>query len=344
MAKRAITIKGTTPTITIGEAFEEFINEKATQGVVQKTLDNYCKSYGYFLEFELDDDDSFNIAELNKVYILQWVDSMLQQGKKTTTINTYLRDVRVFLYWCMDADRLYIETPYKISLVSGQVPLPKIFTDEEVLTLLTKPNDIRDYVEWRTWVIVNWVLATGNRAATICEIQIGDLDFTNRKIALRHTKNKQSQIIDMAESLVPILKHFIRTYRNGEPKEAYLFADYTTNKKMSYNALAHSFARYCKARGVEHTNIHGLRHYFSTKYVDEGGSSDKLQRILGHSTNAMTQRYLSLTDKQVNKDFDRFNPLNNIKANTTRRKRVGYNGDKGQKATPLALYLLLGVV
>lgn len=327
MAKRAVRVKGVN-TITIGEAFVEFINDKAVQGVVQKTLDNYVKSYHYFLELEFDDDDTIDINTVSKMYVMQWVESMLEQDKRITTLNTYLRDVRVFLYWCMDDERKYIEIPYKINLVKGQEPLPKCFTDEEVALLLQKPTNVEDYVEWRTWLMVNWVLATGNRASTVTDVRLEDIDFNNGRIALRHTKNKRAQIIDMAESLAPILQNYIRAYRYNEPGSAYLFADYTTNDKLSYNALRQAFYKYCKARGVEKTNLHGLRHYFASRWIRSGGSGDKLQKVLGHSTYTMTQRYITLESEDITKDFDRFNPLNNLSTSKPKRKAVSYSGNK----------------
>ena len=327
MAKRGIRIRGLN-TITIGDAFEEFINDKAVEGLVTKTLENYVKNYRRFLEQEFDDDDTIDINSVSKIYVQQWKESMLEQGMRITTLNTYLRDVRVFLYWCMDDERRYIEIPYKISLVKGQEPLPKCFTDEEVIALLQKPTNVEDYVEWRTWLMVNWVVATGNRASSVLDVRLGDIDFNSGRIAIRHNKNKKAQIISMADTLKPILKDYIKAYRYGESAEAYLFADYTTNGELSYNGLRQAFKRYCEARGVSKTNLHGLRHYFASRWIRGGGSGDKLQKVLGHSTYTMTQRYITLESQDVAEDFDRFNPLNNLTTSKPKRKAVSYNGNK----------------
>lgn len=326
--KHRITRVGKAREVSLREAFDEFIAEKETQGLTEKTIRNYQMSYQYFIELEFDEEDTFNINELTKIFVQQWVDSMRKKKMRVTTINTYLRFIRAFLYWCMDDERKYIEEAYKIELVKGQEPLPKIFTDEEVEAVLQKPTNLDDFVEWRMWAICNWVVATGNRAATVCEITLGDLDFTNYKIALRHTKNKKAQFIDMAESLVPILKTYIKMWRYNEPNSAFLFPSYG-DEQLTYNALRLAFSKYCHKRGVEKTNIHGLRHYFATRWVRGGGSGDKLKKILGHSTYTMTQRYIQLEDRDVSSDFDRYNPLNTIKTSTNHKRGIKRNANKG---------------
>lgn len=200
--------------------------------------------------------------------------------------------------------------------------MPKIFTDTEVKLLLQKPVNVMDFVEWRNWVVVNWVMATGNRASTICNVQIGDIDFDSKQIYLRHTKSKKLQVIPLSSSLAKVLKNYIKTYRHGEPDDSWLFCN-IANDKMTVETLGHSFGKYCKERGVERTNLHGLRHYFATFWIRNGGSGDKLQRALGHSTYNMTQRYISLVDKDLAEDFDNFTPLDNFsKARNKKAIRV----------------------
>lgn len=314
--------------ITIGEAFAEFITEKKTLGVVEKTLHNYVQAYGFFLRDIYNGNDTILVDTITKTDIMNWINLMRLRQTKITTLNSYLRIIRVFLYWCMETEREYIGHPFNIDLVKGQEPLPKIFDSDEIEELLHRPTNKADFVEWRTWAIVNWVLATGNRASTICNIKMGDLDFKNNQVSLQHTKNKKAQIIPLSSTLIRVIKEYIKLYRtdnNGVVnKEDWLFPS-IANEQLTYNALAHSFSKYCKERGSSHTNIHGLRHYFSTYWIKQGGSGDKLQRTLGHSTYNMTQRYISLVDNDLVEDFDTFNPLDNIKKAGRRTKLVGGN-------------------
>ena len=322
MGKRLKMIDVANKEVTFEDAFEAFVADKELLGCAKSTIRNYKLSYDYFIDFEFDGDYTKNVNDDNlKIYVQQWAASMKKAKMRISSINHYLRDLRTFLYWCMNEERRYIETSFKIELLKGQEELPKMFTDEEVEILMQKPTNTTDWVEWRNWTIVNWVLATGNRAQTICNVKIGDIDFTNKELALRHTKNKKAQIAVLPEELAKVLKEYIKRCMNGRGTDDWFFPAATGNQ-LSVDALSHSFGKYCKERGVERTNLHGLRHYFATSWIRNGGSGDKLQRALGHTDYSMTKRYINLVDADLKEDYEKFNPLSNLKRNASRKHNV----------------------
>lgn len=316
--------------ISIGEAFEDFIDDKLGLNLAPQSIATYKQAFDLFITYAFDGDYTVNVNDVFKIYVDQWKVGMLRDKQlRTTSINTYLRHLMVFLNWCMDDDRQYIEKKFKIELVKGQEPLPKIFSDEDVELLAAKPTRTNQmaWFEWRNWAIVNWVLATGNRAGTIINVKIGDVDFTNKEIYIRHTKNNKPQVLPLADSLAKTLKTYLKVCRSGCGNDDWLFPN-LSNTKLSYSALARSFATYCHNRGVKQTNIHGLRHYFATYWARSGGSGDRLQIALGHSTYKMTQRYLHLVDRDLKEDYNLFNPLDNMKRTTNRERAVGVNNTK----------------
>ena len=307
--------------VTIGAALEEFLLEKEAHNLSPKTIKNYKQSVDYFIQFhELPLDTP--LEEITQSHFYKWVNTLKLEGVKPTSINHYLRDTRSFFYWCMDVDRKYM-TPYKIRQIEAQEEQIKLFPDEELELLLTKPERSNNkFTDWRTWVICNWVLATGNRAATICDVRIGDIDFRRKEIQLAHTKNKKAQIIPLSSSLETILKEYLKMWRDGgKNKEAWLFPN-VGDEKLTTNALQNSFSKYCKARGCSHTNIHGLRHNFAKGWVKNNGNMYALQKILGHSTLDMTRKYVNLFSEDIKEDFDRFSPLDSIKRKQKRTQTV----------------------
>ena len=303
-------IKVVNDEITLEEAFNQFIQEKEANGLAPSTVRNYKMSYSIFCSYN-DFNADTEITELNTGLMIKWINHMRKEEITPSSCNHYIRDIRAFLNWAKK--REYIQEDIELRELRKQEEPPKFFKDEDVEKLLEKPRARDSFVEWRTWAIVNTVLATGARASTICDMSIADIDFIKREISLAHTKNKKAQIIPLSASLENVLREYIRKFGLS----GYLFPN-VGDEKLTVNAVAHSFSKYCENREVEQTNIHGLRHSFARSWVKNGGSAFALQRILGHSQLTMTQRYVKLYAEDLKTDYEDFSALDVMKKKARR--------------------------
>ena len=90
-----------------------------------------------------------------------------------TAVNSNLRGVRTFLYYCMNLG--YIPK-FSIEMVKAEKKVKQVYTDSELQILLKKPNLKHcSFVEYRDWTIINYALATGNRVSTIINVKIEDI-------------------------------------------------------------------------------------------------------------------------------------------------------------------------
>lgn len=313
--------------IPIEVALEDYLIEKEARNLSRATLKNYSDTIELFLRFNGLDKKNDSIDCITQSMVFKWINTMRLDGVKPASINHYLRDLRAFFYWCMMEPREYIKPKFQIKMVEGQEEKIKLFTDEELEALLEKPKKNDGFVEWRTWAIVNWVLATGNRAATIVDIKINDINYSKREITLGHTKNKKAQILPLSSSLESVLKEYIRMWRADADLDAYLFCN-VGEEQLTTNGLRHAFRRYCLDREVEATNIHGLRHNFAKGWVQNNGNMFALQKILGHSTLDMTKKYVRLFSEDIKEDFDTFNPLDNIRRAKSRKQVINRKNKK----------------
>lgn len=294
---------------TLLEAFEDFIQEKEANGLAPKTIHNYQYSFGIFCEYNEYDAET-GVSEINDGVMYKWINHMRKEEISASSMNHYIRDIRAFLNWCYKHEYL---GKIEVKEVKKQEETPKFFKDEDLAKLLEKPRARDSFVEWRTWAMVNTILATGARAGTICEMRITDIDFSKREIALAHTKNKKAQNIPLSASLETVLREYIRKFGLTN----YLFPN-VGDEKLTVNAISHSFAKYCENREVEQSNIHGLRHSFARSWVKNGGSAFALQRILGHQTITMTNKYVKLFAEDLKTDYEDFSALDVMKKKARR--------------------------
>lgn len=317
--KRKVTRSDESEVKYLYEAFDDFITEKEAFNLAPASIKTYYNTFKKFSTFH-NLDKTTTTDEINQQMLFKWINTMKHDGLSISSINHYLRDMRSFLYWCMESPRQYLEG-FKIQMLTQQEEAPKAFDDDEVERLLEKPRNKDAFTSWRMWAIVNWVLGTGNRASTICNIHMNDIDFRKKEIILRHTKNKKAQTIPLSSSLEAAVKEYIRIWRKGADGEAFLFPN-IGEEQLTTNALRIAFKKYCDYRECTHTSIHALRHNFAKFWVKNNGNMFVLQKILGHSTLDMTRRYVKLFGEDLKEDFEKYNPLDVMKRKAKRKQTI----------------------
>lgn len=293
---------------TMKEGFKEFYNHCRVKNLSNKTLKYYEDNYYIFTNF-------FNDRDLINTITSDTIDNYIIHLKENTqcnsrSINTRLGAIRTILYYFMKLG--YMEK-FEIQLVKTIKKVKETYTDVELLLLLKKPNIKKcDFTEYRDWVIVNYLLSTGNRLDTVINIKIQDLNFNDELILLQATKNKKQQLIPMSKTMVKVLQEYLQ-YRKGE-LEDYLFCN-IYGIKLTGNALENSIRKYNQRRGVNKTSIHLFRHTFAKKWILSGGDIFRLQKILGHSSIDIVKNYVNMFSNDLKIDFDKFNPLEQFSLN-----------------------------
>ena len=297
---------------TIEETFSDFIIFKKTKGLAEKTLQSYQSQFQAVARHM---DVKMDIAMLQKADLDAMIISMRDASLSPNSINSYTRTLKSFFSWCNEQGITRLNIP----LYKAEETVKETYSDLELSALLKKP-DIRKatFAEYRDWVIINFLLNCGSRAATVRAIQIRDVDLDGGMVFYRHTKNRKAQVIPLGSAMVSILREYLR-HRGGEAAD-FLFCT-ETGSQLTENGLRQSIARYNTRRGVQKTSIHLFRHTFARKYlIDCGGDAFTLQKLLGHSTLAMTKHYCTIFDADLTKNYDNFSPLAQMKSNSTRIK------------------------
>ena len=299
---------------TFKDVYDDFVKAKTAQGVTEYTIRNY---HCHFKSIEKYIDVNMPFRELTKSKIDEMVIAMRQSDLAHNSIATYVRNLKTFLNWC-NAEGL---SNLKINGIKEKETVKETYTDEELELLLEKPSKSCSFTEYRNWVIVNFFVNSGCRAASVRNIQIRDLDLKRKQVVLRHNKNGKINTIPLCSLMISILTDYLRVREGAE--EDYLFCS-QYGEMLTENALRLAIVKYNNSRGVSKTSIHLFRHTFARKYlVDCGGNAFTLQHLLGHSTLDMTKHYCTIFDADISKSYDTFSPLANLakKKETIKMKR-----------------------
>ena len=292
-------------TLTINDAFNLFIRKCKIKNLTDLSIQSYEKKMVHFYEFT---DKNEPITTISKDTVDDYILWLRDNTKANDiTINSYLRSLRAFLYYCMDCD--YIST-FKITLIKAEKKIKETYTDGELERLLEKPDtNICSFSCYKTWVFENYLLGTGNRISTALDVHIGDINFQSGTITLRKTKNRKQQIIPLSHTLADILQEYLQV-RGGEDED-YLFCN-EYGQQASCRTYQQLVRRYNIKRNVNKTSCHTFRHTFAKNWILAGGDIFRLQKMLAHSDLTVTKEYVNMFGQDLQMDFEKFNPLDNI--------------------------------
>ncbi|MCL2105467.1 MAG: tyrosine-type recombinase/integrase [Oscillospiraceae bacterium] len=319
---RPITLQAEPSAASYAELQAEFIRFKKLRNLSEQTIKYYNDCGRFFADFFSEAAMCDQITEDTYYDYIEFLHDN-KPNLSPATERSYLTGLRAILYYGMRKG--YIKE-FIIQLPKVDEVVKETYTDAEIKLLLKKPDmKTARFGEYRNWVLINYMLATGNRAGTIVSIHLEDVDLENNTIILKKLKARKQYIIPISSSLAVVLREYLG-YRKGEPGESLFCTAY--GKPMTTDVLEKEIARYNRKRGVEKTSLHMFRHTFAKQWILNGGDMFRLQKILGHSSLEMVRKYVNMYNDDLQNNFDNFNPLDNYLGNGARQDKISLKGRK----------------
>ena len=148
--------------------------------------------------------------------------------------------------------------------------------------------------------IVIVALLTGMRRGEVLNLKWRDIDFNQNVIYLLNTKNGERRVVYMNEIVYTTLIGVKR--REDSP---YVFCK---KDGKPYGNLRKSFATALEKAGIKDFHFHDLRHSFGSQLAMKGYPLQAIQKLMGHKSIRMTQRYAHLSptyERGIVDDFGR---------------------------------------
>jgi len=187
-------------------------------------------------------------------------------------------------------------------------------TDEEIQRFLSAAWEEGEHA----WIFYKAAIYTGMRAGELAGLRREDIDLETGIITIQRsfdgpTKSGEIRRVPLFDVLEPSLKAWLlklgsmpvvfpnQAGRMHQPS-ARIFQE--TLHRVLERAGFPNVQRNGKTR--RYIVFHSLRHTFASHWMMRGGDIFKLQKLLGHQSTAMTQRYAHLSPSAFDGEFGRF--------------------------------------
>jgi len=153
-------------------------------------------------------------------------------------------------------------------------------------------NRLLPHCHPRILPVVVCAILTGMRMSEILRLLWENVDLEHGIIYVLDSKSGKPREIPIAAKLDSILRSL------GPKLRGSVF-------EMPEITLRRRFPEALRAAGVSDFRFHDLRHTFASHYIMQTGDLPALQKLLGHSTPAMTQRYAHLAESHLRAGIER---------------------------------------
>jgi site-specific recombinase XerD len=150
----------------------------------------------------------------------------------------------------------------------------------------------------RNRALVELVYSAGLRSAEAVALDLGDVDFEQELVRVRHGKGAKDRVVPLGEQASAWVGRYLRAARPELARGACdaLFLS-TRGRRLDTSTLR---------RVVPHP--HRLRHAFATHLLEGGADLRTIQELLGHSSLSTTQVYSHVDAKRLRRVYDSAHP------------------------------------
>lgn len=264
--------------------FSEFVRErKFLKNVTPRTLSWYEQSWKSWQKHG-GDPKSFVI-------------NLREAGVSAIAVNSYARALNAYFNWA--------GLPKIPKLKEEQKVLPVLGSNDTSKIVFYKP---RKFSERKYYLLCITLLDTGLRINEALQLRWNDVDWENLLLTVNGKGNKQRRVPFSFE-----LRKALWKFRGASDSDGLVFST-KNGTRLTHRNVYRSVHTFLVRLGIQPPArmIHAFRHTFAINYLRAGGSVFHLQKVLGHSSLAMTRRYANLMTEDLQAVHEKLSLLSRL--------------------------------
>jgi len=200
----------------------------------------------------------------------------------------------------------------RVTMPKVEKPLPRTVTEEHLQQALSALN-LSKFEHLRNAALFVFAFDSGARLSEILNLRLCDIDLL-QKVAKVKGKGGKERLVYFGNKTAQLLRKYLsqRMLLLGNPSpDDFLFVFKNGNPLDGRYALR-AWHEAQKKAGLKVLPFHGLRHGFARAWLLAGGDGFSLQLLLGHSSSATTERYVTLWSSDLQRLHAKFSPADRL--------------------------------
>ena len=270
--------------------FSEFF-ETAYLPEIKPRLRSWKKNEGIYRMYLKEKFGHLRLNEIRKQDVHALGARLVERGLSPSMSDHVLKVLRASLNFSVSLAVIDASPISRVRLLRVDNRVERYMSPKELDQLLTV---LRTDGNRPVCLVALMALATGMRLNEVTSARWADVDRQARtlRIAAATSKSKRIRSVPLNDSAIEVLDQL-----GTEGQSEYLFVSGKTGAHLSN--IHKVWDRLRKKAGLPHLRIHDLRHQYASFLVNSGRSLYEVQKILGHSSHSVTERYAHLSSKSL---------------------------------------------
>lgn len=253
-------------------------------------------------------DDCLSLLTVDTDVIRQWMETLMDQGKKPTTVNLQLSAVRTFYRYALSRHLVASDPAHVVLGPKKPKPLPQFVRESEMDELLDMQLTGDDYNNVRARTIIIMFYETGIRLAELVGLDDADVDMAAMQLKVTGKRNKQ-RIVPFGEELAAALRSYMALRDEQVERQSSALFLGRKGKRISRSHVQHLVQSHLsEVTSLKKRSPHVLRHSFATAMLNNGAGLESVKKLLGHESLQTTEIYTHTTFEQLKRVYNEAHP------------------------------------
>lgn len=288
----------------------EFLIDRQARNLTFKTLQWYEHSLNIFAEF-LTAQEIDATTTISSGHIRRFLIHLAEQGHNAGGVANIFGAVKAYLRWYeveySPADwqnpLKRIKTPKR-----GDEPLEPLSLDH--LRAMLATCERKTFTGDRDKAMLLFLIDSGVRHQELTDLSIGDMDFNTGAVLIRQGKGRKSRTVFIgAKTKRAVMGYLRHRPRYADDQPLWLTR---TGDPLTRSGIKEVIRRRAKMAGIPMPGLHQFRRAFAVNSLRNGMDIVSLQRLMGHSSLVIINRYLKLVTQDLQTAHERFGVVDRL--------------------------------
>ena len=206
------------------------------------------------------------------------------------TIDNIRRNLSSFFSWLENEDYIVKSPIRRIHKVRTGTTVKETFSDESIELLRDGCNRTRDLA------IIDMLYSTGMRVGELVNLDIEDIDFTERQCVVHGKGNKDRPVYFDARTKLHLKKYIDSRTDNNQALFVTLDRPF---ERLKISGVEIRLREIGRQLNIERVHPHKFRRSMATRAIDKGMPIEQVQKLLGHKQIDTTMHYAMVNQNNV---------------------------------------------